>query len=70
MKSKCETLACSCARANIPCSEFCGCQQHGCSNKWNGPQETDDEEESDEEEEHAEEEDNQFCRCYSLIQFA
>ena len=55
-KSKCETRACSCAKANIPCSEFCGCQRSGFCNKWNESQEaSDDEMDSDEDEEEEEE---------------
>ena len=26
--SHCKTLACSCSMANMPCSEFCGCQEN------------------------------------------
>ena len=33
--SHCETSACSCHSARIPCSQFCGCHQNGCNNKWN-----------------------------------
>ena len=33
--SQCKTLACSCNKARIPCTEFCGCADHSCMNKWN-----------------------------------
>ena len=33
--SHCKTSACSCSSSSIPCSEFCGCKQNGCDNKFN-----------------------------------
>ena len=33
--SHCKTSACSCSSARLPCSQFCGCQENGCDNKWN-----------------------------------
>ena len=33
--SHCKTTACSCASAGLPCSQYCGCQDNGCENKWN-----------------------------------
>ena len=37
--SHCLTSASSRVQVNIPCSEFCGYQSKGCSNKWNKQQE-------------------------------
>ena len=34
LASKCQTMACGCANARIPCSEFCECQDL-CCNKFN-----------------------------------
>ena len=47
--SHCLTSACSCVKVNIPCSEFCGCQNKGCSNKWNQQQQLCEEADSDDE---------------------
>ena len=33
--SHCKTSACSCFSAGLPCSQYCGCQENGCENKWN-----------------------------------
>ena len=34
LASKCQTMACGCANARIPCSEFCECRE-SCYNKFN-----------------------------------
>ena len=33
--SQCKTSSCSCSKGRISCSEFCGCKNEGCRNKWN-----------------------------------
>ena len=52
--SQCKTNACSCAKAKMSCSEFCGCGDEGdtneCQNKWNENQyDSDDEDENEDE---------------------
>ena len=49
--SQCRTLACSCMKANMACSEFWGCQEQGCLNKWNNEYDEEDEEHDDSENE-------------------
>ena len=47
--SQCKTLAFSCNKARIPCTEFGGCSDHSCVNKWNTSIEDEDDDESDDE---------------------
>ena len=48
---------------SIPCSQFCGCQINGCSNKWDIQEEeevgSDNNDEDEDEQEEGEEEDKE-----------
>ncbi|XP_066923101.1 uncharacterized protein [Clytia hemisphaerica] len=61
--SQCKTNACSCAKAKMGCSEFCGCGDEGytneCNNKWNENQYESDDEDENEDEFEDEDEDNE-----------
>ena len=46
LASHCKTLACSCTKGGILCTQFCGCVNSSCLNMWNVS--FDDEEERDE----------------------
>ena len=56
--SNCKTNQCSCAKAKIPCSDFCGCckgDQEECENQWgilNEIETDEDQEDSDDDQEH------------------
>ena len=45
--SQCKTLACSCNKAHVLCSKFCGCSESSCLNKWNLNVDGDEESEND-----------------------
>ena len=53
LASQCKTLACSCNKARIPCTEFCGCIENDvdCFNKWRNMADEDDESEDEDVEE-------------------
>ena len=50
---QCKT-SCSCSKGRISCSEFCGCKNGGCRNKWNMMRDNDDNNDSDNDDSHDE----------------
>ena len=48
--SQCKTNTCSCVKAQLSCSEFCGCKENGCLHK---EKIVDDDEQNDEEDDYA-----------------
>ena len=41
------TSSCSCSKDRTSCSEFCGCRNEGCRNKWNMMRDDDGDNDSD-----------------------
>ena len=45
--SQCKISSCSCSKGRLSCSEFCGCRNEGCRNKWNMMCDDDEDNDSD-----------------------